>query len=56
MQCSRETRSPGTGADARIRAEIAATFLQFSNIKNVVILTSTGHCFGDESGTDRYLK
>lgn len=47
--------SPGIGADARITAEITATLKQFSNIKNVVILTKDGHCFGDESGKDRCL-
>ncbi len=47
--------SPGIGADARITAEISATLKQFSNIKNVVILTKDGHCFGDESGKDRCL-
>ena len=36
-------------------AEIDATLEQFSNIKNVVVLTQSGHCFGDESGLDRCL-
>lgn len=47
--------SPGIGADARVTAEINATLKQFSNIKNVVILTKDGHCFGDESGKDHCL-
>ena len=48
--------SPAIGADARIQAEINATLKQFSNIKNVVILTQAGHCFGDEGGLDNCLK
>lgn len=56
MQFCRMTQSPGVGADARIQAEIRATLTQFANIKNVVILTAAGHCFGDERGTDVCLK
>lgn len=52
----RATQSPGIGADARIIAEITATLTQFSNIKKVVILTSAGHCFGDQSSADVCLK
>ncbi len=52
----RITSSPGIGSDARIQAEINATLKQFTNIKNVVILTQAGHCFGDESGLDHCLK
>ncbi len=47
--------SPGIGTDARVTAEINATLKQFPRIKNVVILTKNGHCFGDESGKDRCL-
>ncbi|MGZ3617121.1 MAG: hypothetical protein ACXWOL_09840 [Ktedonobacteraceae bacterium] len=56
LKLCRATNSPGIGADARIQAEIDATLKQFSNIKNVVILTQVGHCFGDESGLDHCLK
>ena len=56
IQFCRATQSPGVGADARIKSEITATLTQFSNIKKVVILTTNGHCFGDESGTDICLK
>lgn len=56
LQFCRTTQSPGIGADARIKAEITATLTQFANIKKVVILTSAGHCFGDESGADACLK
>lgn len=48
--------SGGIGADARVQAEITATLKQFSNIKEVVILTKDGHCFGDESGKDLCLR
>ncbi len=56
LQFCRATNSAGIGTDARVIAEINATLKQFSNIKNVVILTQSGHCFGDESGQDRCLK
>ena len=52
----RSLLSGGIGADARVQAEIAATLKQFSNIKEVVILTRDGHCFGDESGKDFCLR
>lgn len=52
----RTTLSTGVGSDARITAEIDATLKQFSTVKNVVILTKDGHCFGDESGQDRCLR
>ena len=55
VQFCRATSSPGIGADARIQAEITATLKQFPSIKNVVILTVGGHCFGDESGKDSCL-
>nr|BBH93249.1 hypothetical protein KTA_14480 [Thermogemmatispora argillosa] len=51
----RQLTSPGSGADARVQAEITATLTQFSSIRRVVILTRAGHCFGDESGLDRCL-
>jgi len=50
LQFCRATNSPGVSADARILAEINTTLKQFSNIKNVVVLTQAGNCFGDESG------
>ncbi|HEY7417502.1 MAG TPA: hypothetical protein VH593_20130 [Ktedonobacteraceae bacterium] len=56
LQFCRATQSPGIGADARIKAEITATLLQFPNIKKVVILTSAGRFFGNEGGADAYLK
>lgn len=56
LRFCRASQSPGIGTDARIQAEITATLTQFSNIKKVVILTSTGHCFGDQSGADVCLK
>ena len=52
----RTSNSPGIGADGRILAEINATLKQFSNIKNVVVLTQAGQCFGDESGQNMCLK
>lgn len=52
----RSILSGGIGADARVQAEITATLKQFSNIKEVVILTKDGHCFGDESGKDLCLR
>lgn len=48
----RSLLSGGIGADARVQAEITTTLKQFSNIKEVVILTKDGHCFGDGSGKD----
>ena len=56
LRLCRASISPGIGADARILAETNATLKQFSNIKNVVVLTQAGHCFGDESGQDLCLK
>ena len=55
LRFCRVLSSPGVGADARVRAEIAATLTQFGRIKKVVILTEGGHCFADESGADRCL-
>lgn len=52
----RSLNSGGIGADARVQAEITATLKQFSNIKEVVILTKDGRCFGDESGKDFCLR
>lgn len=52
----RGTASPGIGTDGRVIAEINATLKQFPNIKQVVVLTQDGHCFGDESGKDLCLK
>jgi hypothetical protein len=52
----RSLTSAGIGADARVTAEMNATLKQFANIKNVVILTADGHCFGDLSGKDLCLK
>jgi hypothetical protein len=56
LRFCRAMSSPGIGADARVRAEIVATLTQFTRIKKVIILTTTGHCFGDASGMDRCLR
>ena len=56
LKFCRPTPTAGIGADARIKAEIDKTLRQFSTIHKTVILTSTGHCFGDESGKDICLK
>ena len=56
LKFCRPTPTAGIGADARIKAEIDKTLRQFSTIHKTVILTSTGHCFGDESGMDICLK
>lgn len=52
----RQIYSSGVGMDAGIRSEIGSTLKQFTAIKNVVILRSDGHCFGDESGADLCLR
>lgn len=56
LKFCRILNSAGIGADGRVQAEITATLKQFANIKNVVILTKDGHCFGDESGKDFCLR
>ncbi len=56
LKFCRSLNSAGIGADGRVQAEITATLKQFANIKNVVILTKDGHCFGDESGKDFCLR
>ena len=56
LQFCRQSSSSGVDEDGRIKAEITATLKQFSNIKNVVILTQSGQCFGDESGMNQCLK
>ncbi len=56
LQLCRPTASPGIGTDARVESEISTTLLQFLSIKQVVILTYDGHCFGDESGLDMCLQ
>lgn len=56
LQFCRASSSGGIGEDGRILAEINATLKQFSNIKNVVVLTQAGNCFGDESGGNMCLK
>jgi hypothetical protein len=56
LKFCRTLASPGIGADARVSTEITTTLRQFSRIKHVVILTKSGHCFGDESGLDRCLR
>jgi hypothetical protein len=56
LKFCRTLASAGIGTDARILTEIKTTLQQFSTIKKVVVLTSGGHCFGDESGMDVCLK
>ena len=56
LRFCRTTSSFGIGTDARVKAEINATLTQFPTIKAVAILTSSGHCFGDESGQDFCLR
>jgi hypothetical protein len=56
MKFCRTATSNGVLEDARILASINATLKQFSTIKNVVVLTKDGHCFGDLSGMDTCLK
>ncbi len=46
----------GEGTGARITAEIDATLLQFSTVKKVVILNSSGNCFNDLSTQNMCLK
>lgn len=55
LKFCRASASPGIMVDARIVAQIDATLKQFSNITKVVILTESGHCFGDQSGMDLCL-
>ncbi len=56
LKFCRPTPTAGIGTDARIKAEIDKTLRQFSTIHKTVILTATGHCFGDESGLDICVK
>lgn len=56
LKFCRDINSPGIGADARVTAEINATLEQFSNIKQVVILTEDGNCFNNELGNNACLK
>jgi hypothetical protein len=56
IRLCRQISSAGVGTDVGIRAEIGSTLKQFTSIKNVVILLSNGHCFGDESGADFCLR
>ncbi|MGO8949409.1 MAG: hypothetical protein ACLQUY_17520 [Ktedonobacterales bacterium] len=46
----------GEGTGARITSEIDATLEQFSSVKKVVILNSSGNCFNDLSGQNLCLK
>jgi hypothetical protein len=47
LKFCRATTLSGEGTGARITAEINATLLQFSSVKQVVILNSSGNCFND---------
>ncbi|HLZ22271.1 MAG TPA: hypothetical protein VKQ30_09130 [Ktedonobacterales bacterium] len=50
------TSLAGDLTGGRIAAEIDATLLQFSNIKQVAILTQSGSCFNDFKGANDCLK
>jgi hypothetical protein len=52
LQFCRATQLAGDLVGPRIRAELDATLKQFPTITTTQILTSTGHCFDDSSGTD----
>lgn len=56
LKFCRATSLAGDLTGGRIVAEINTTLLQFSNIKQVVILTQTGGCFNDFKGTNDCLK
>ncbi len=56
LKFCRPTTLPGEGTGARIKAEINATLLQFSSIKQVVILGQDGNCWDDLSGQNLCLK
>jgi hypothetical protein len=51
----RALASAGVGQDARMRSQIEATLRQFSTIRAVRLIGSTGHCLFDQSGQDRCL-
>jgi hypothetical protein len=55
LKFCRASLSGGIGVDARVRAEINATLLQFATVKKVAILNVQGHCYGDMSGMDECL-
>jgi hypothetical protein len=42
--------SPGVLSDARIKSEIEKTMNELSTVDSTVIITSSGNCFGDQSG------
>jgi hypothetical protein len=53
LKFCRTTLLAGEGTGFRITAEINATLKQFSSIKKVVILNSSGNCFADlKTGND----
>ena len=56
LRFCRTTSSNGIGEDARVKADIDATLMQFASIKKVVILNKDGHCFLNASGQDLCLK
>lgn len=56
LQFCRTTSLAGDLTGPRIKAEITKTLTQFSNIKQVVILTKDGACFDDLSGQNACLK
>jgi len=53
LKFCRTTSLAGIGTGVRITAEIDATLLQFSTVKKVVILNSSGDCWADlKTGND----
>jgi hypothetical protein len=48
----RSVTSAGVGQDARVRAQIEATLLQFPTVARVQLLDLDGHCLFDQSGMD----
>lgn len=56
LRFCRTLHTGGIGADARINAELRATLTQFPTIKNPIILTKAGNCFGDMSTQNSCLQ
>jgi hypothetical protein len=51
----RAVTSAGVGQDARVRSQIEATLRQFTTVRSVRLISSTGRCLFDQSGQDRCL-
>jgi hypothetical protein len=56
LQFCKTIVSAGIGDDARIISTVTGTLTQFSTIDDVIILTKSGDCFGDESGMNLCLE